>query len=156
VSWDFEADARSPASERRRARLAFVGHQPLLYDELTCAENVEFVLRLRHVQDARTRAQRWLEAFGLGSRAAERAGTLSRGLKQRLALACAFACEPELLLLDEPASGLDPDGLERLKQALGPARGRTTVLVATHDEAPFQSLATRRLSLHEGRLREDG
>lgn len=156
VRWDFETSQKSPEADQRRARLAYVAHQPLLYDELTCAENIEFDLCLRKAADASARCARWLEAFGLSGRAHDRVATLSRGLKQRLVLARAFAAEPDLLLLDEPSNALDAEGVEQMAATLRSMKGRSTVLLATHDRAPFQGFATRTLALDAGRLRDGG
>lgn len=108
------------------------------YEDLTIAENLEFVARLYRLKPAREHVARTLEELGLTSRGNQLAGTLSGGWKQRLALAACIMHKPKLLLLDEPTAGVDPkarrdfwDEIHRL------ADGGLTVLVSTHymDEA---------------------
>jgi len=108
------------------------------YEDLTIAENLEFVARLYRLKPVRTHVDRTLEDLGLTSRRNQLAGTLSGGWKQRLALAACIMHSPKLLLLDEPTAGVDPkarrefwDEIHRL------AAGGLTVLVSTHymDEA---------------------
>jgi ABC-2 type transport system ATP-binding protein len=108
------------------------------YEDLTIAENLEFVARLYQLKPASEHVDRTLEELGLTSRRGQLAGTLSGGWKQRVALAACIMHKPRLLLLDEPTAGVDPkarrefwDEIHRL------ARGGLTVLVSTHymDEA---------------------
>ncbi len=116
-----------------RALVGFVAHQPYLYEELTARENLLFFGRMYAVRNSKARAQALLERVGLAKRANERVGALSRGQIQRLALARALLHEPRLLLLDEPDTGLDEDGialLESLLQAHSESSG--TLLFTTH------------------------
>ena len=142
-----DAEAIS-APKHVRAGLAYAGHQPQLYRGLTARENLELHLRL-HQTTADTSAL--LERVGLGDRADERIDGFSRGMLQRLALARATAHEPVLLLLDEPASGLDADGRALLDTTLRDGIGQRTQLVASHDH----DLATR-LGVREVRLENGG
>jgi heme exporter protein A len=115
---------------RVRGRLGFLGHEPLLYPDLTARENLLFHARLHGVGVARV--DELLAAVGLSRRAGDVVRELSRGMVQRLAVARAVLHDPALLLLDEPRAGLDPRAAEELEPLIGRASGRTRVLV-THD-----------------------
>jgi len=130
-----------------RAQLGFVGHESLVYRELTAIENLVLYARLYRVPEARERIGMLLERFGLWDARNERASTYSRGMLQRLALCRALLHEPSLLLLDEPYSGLDAEGAELLDRELAERRARATFLVATHDPERLASLATGALAL---------
>jgi heme exporter protein A len=130
-----------------RAALGFLGHEPLVYRELTALENLDLYSRLYRVPERRERIGMLLERFGLWEARSERAGSFSRGMQQRLALCRVFLHEPSLLLLDEPFAGLDAEGTELLGAELAErTRGRTAV-VATHDPEPLAGLASARLAL---------
>jgi heme exporter protein A len=125
-----------------RAALGFLGHEPLVYRELTALENLALYARLYRVPEARERVGMLLERFGLWDVRNERAGTYSRGMLQRLALCRTLLHDPTLLLLDEPFSGLDADGAELLERELLERRGHATFLVATHDAARLAPLTS--------------
>lgn len=156
VAWEAAPGKEPPSAELARMGVGTVAHHPLLYDELTAKENLEFVLRVHRLDQAEARAERWLEAFGLEGRANERVASFSRGLKQRLALARAFAVEPHLLLLDEPATALDERGLENLVDQLTKIRERAAVVLATHEPDPFRPLATRTLEIRDRTVHDWG
>jgi heme exporter protein A len=130
-----------------RAQLGFVGHESLVYRELTAIENLVLYARLYRVPEARERIGMLLERFGLWDARNERASTYSRGMLQRLALCRALLHEPSLLLLDEPYSGLDAEGAELLDRELSERRTRATFLVATHDPERLAPLASGALAL---------
>jgi heme exporter protein A len=129
-----------------RGRLGFLGHEPLVYRELTALENLELYGRLYRVPERRERIGMLLERFGLWDARGERAGSFSRGMLQRLALCRALLHQPELLLLDEPFSALDADGGALLDRELAALAGERTFLVATHDPERLSPLATGRLA----------
>jgi heme exporter protein A len=133
--------------EPERAAIGFLGHEPLVYLELTALENLDLYGRLYHVPERRERIGMLLERFGLWEARRERAANLSRGQLQRLALCRALLHRPELLILDEPFSGLDADGAELLDRELVGMRGRRTILVATHDPGRMTAIASGRLAL---------
>jgi heme exporter protein A len=130
-----------------RARIGFLGHEPLLYRELTAVENLDLYGRLYRVPERRERIGMLLERFGLWRVRAERAGSFSRGMLQRLSLCRALLHEPELLLLDEPFNALDVEGAELVDRELAERRGTATFVVATHDPIRLEPLASRRLAL---------
>jgi ABC-type multidrug transport system ATPase subunit len=129
-----------------RARLGFLGHEPLVYRELTALENLDLYGRLYRVPERRERIGMLLERFGLWDARTQRAASFSRGMLQRLALCRAFLHEPELYVLDEPFTGLDDEGAELLDRELAERREHGTFLVATHDPARVEPLATARLA----------
>jgi heme exporter protein A len=130
-----------------RSQLGFVGHEPLLYRELTALENLDLFGRLYRVPERRVRIGMLLERFGLWDVRGERVSAFSRGMTQRLALCRALLHEPELLVLDEPHSALDAQGAALLDQELAALAGRRTLIVATHEPDRLQPFATARLAL---------
>ena len=133
---------------RVRGRVGYLGHDPLLYRELTARENLRFYARLHRV--AGERVDQLLEAVGAEQRADEPVRDLSRGTVQRVAVARALLHDPPLLLLDEPRTGLDPAAAERLEPLIGSASRRTRVLV-THDLEHGVAEADLALGLRGGR-----
>ena len=117
-----------------RKLVGFVGHQPNLYDELTVLENLLFFGRMYSVKQAHERSVTLLQKVGLARRAGERVSTLSHGQLQRLSLGKAILHSPQLLLLDEPDTGLDDEGIELLEELLREhtEHGGTTVFT-THN-----------------------
>lgn len=133
--------------EAERAEIGFLGHEPLVYRELTALENLDLYGRLYHVPERRERIGMLLERFGLWEARNERAGAFSRGMLQRLALCRALLHDPGVLVLDEPYSALDERGTELLDRQLEELREERTFLVATHDPARLAQLASGRLAL---------
>ena len=133
--------------EPERGAIGFLGHEPLVYLELTALENLDLYGRLYRVPERRERIGMLLERFGLWESRGERAAKLSRGQLQRLALCRSLLHKPELLILDEPFSGLDEAGAELLDRELAGMRERRTILVATHDPDRVAPLASGRLAL---------
>lgn len=131
--------------ERLRSRLGFLGHQPGLYPALTALETLELFATLYGLP--RRRALEALSRVGLEGLAPRRAGELSRGEQQRLALARSVLHDPELLVLDEPDASLDAAGRRLLPELV---QGRT-VVIATHDSVLARDLCNRGLLLKAGR-----
>jgi heme exporter protein A len=129
-----------------RARIGFLGHEPLVYRELTAIENLNLYGRLYRVPERRERIGMLLERFGLWEARNERAGAYSRGMLQRLAVCRVLLHEPRLLVLDEPYSALDEGGGELLDRELAELRSTRTFLVATHDPDRLAPLASSRLA----------
>ena len=131
-----------------RGRVGLLGHDPLLYRDLSARENLRFHARLHDVPGARV--GELLEAVGLSRRADDAVHTFSRGMVQRLAVARAVLHDPELLLLDEPRANLDPAAAALVEPLVGAASGRTRV-VTSHDPAGGLAEADLALGLRGGR-----
>jgi heme exporter protein A len=130
-----------------RAQIGFLGHEPLVYRELTGLENLDLYGRLYHVAERRERIGMLLERFGLWAARNDPASSFSRGMLQRLALCRALLHDPALLVLDEPYSALDEQGTELLDRELAELRPRRTFLVSTHDPKRLDPLASSALTL---------
>ena len=130
-----------------RAAVGYLGHEPLVYRELTALENLDLYGRLYHVPERRERIGMLLERFGLWEVRHDRVVSYSRGMTQRLALCRVLLHRPELLVLDEPYTALDAAGAELLDAQLTELRGAQTVLVSTHDQARLAPFATQQLAL---------
>jgi heme exporter protein A len=131
-----------------RGRVGLLGHEPLLYRELTARENLRFHASLHGVGEERI--DELLEAVSMSLRASEPLRTLSRGMVQRVAVARAVLHDPELLLLDEPHSNLDPAAIELVDPLIGAASGRTRV-ICSHDPSGDLAEADVVLGLRAGR-----
>ena len=120
--------------EEVRRRIGVVGHRSLLYDDLTCRENLIYYGRLYGLKDHKPRVDEVLEKVRLGSRADHRVRTLSNGMQKRAAIARAILHEPDVLLLDEPEAGLDRESVSILDTLLAEwtDSGRS-VIMTTHD-----------------------
>jgi heme exporter protein A len=127
-----------------RRRLGVVSHLPLLYGDLSAEENLLFYGRMYAVDNLARRMDEVLEQVGLTSRRRDLVRTFSRGMQQRLAIGRAILHDPEVLLLDEPHTGLDQDACDMLDAALRQVavRGRTVVMTS-HDLSRTEDLATR-------------
>jgi heme exporter protein A len=130
-----------------RGLLGYLGHEPLVYRELTALENLDLYGRLYRVAERRERIGMLLERFGLWRARNERVSSFSRGMVQRLALCRALLHRPALLILDEPFTALDGEGVGLLERELAELRPARTFLVATHDPARLDGLASARLAL---------
>jgi heme exporter protein A len=130
-----------------RAQVGYLGHEPLVYRELTALENLELYGRLYRVTERRERIGMLLERFGLWDARHERVSAYSRGMTQRLALCRVLLHEPELLVLDEPYSALDEAGAELLDVQLAELRAERTFLLATHEPERVERFASARLAL---------
>jgi heme exporter protein A len=135
-----------------RGRIGFLGHEPLLYRELSGRENLRFHARLHGVASSGARVQAVLEAVGMERRADDPVAELSRGMVQRLAVARAVLHDPELLLLDEPLANLDPAAVAQVQPLIGASSGRTRVLTS-HDPVGGLVGADLALGLKGGRAR---
>jgi heme exporter protein A len=127
-----------------RARLGVVSHLPLLYGDLTAEENLRFYGRMYGLTDLEQRLSEVLEMVGLEARRRDLVRTFSRGMQQRLAIGRAVLHDPDVVLFDEPYTGLDQDASSMLDEVLKTvaAKGRTVVMTS-HDLARAEDLATR-------------
>jgi heme exporter protein A len=129
---------------RVRARLGVVSHLPLLYGDLSAEENLRFYARMYNISDQEARITEVLEMVGLEARRRDLVRTFSRGMQQRLAIGRAVLHDPDVVLFDEPYTGLDQDASSMLDEVLQnvAAKGRTVVMTS-HDLARAEDLATR-------------
>jgi heme exporter protein A len=127
-----------------RARLGVVSHLPLLYGDLTADENLRFYARMYNISDSELRVTEVLQMVGLEARRRDLVRTFSRGMQQRLAIGRAVLHDPDVVLFDEPYTGLDQDASSMLDEVLKTvaAKGRTVVMTS-HDLARAENLATR-------------
>jgi heme exporter protein A len=127
-----------------RARLGVVSHLPLLYGDLTAEENLRFYGRMYNISALETRITEVLEMVGLEHRRRDLVRTFSRGMQQRLAIGRAVLHDPDVMLFDEPYTGLDQDASSMLDEVLKTvaAEGRTVVMTS-HDLVRAEELATR-------------
>jgi heme exporter protein A len=139
-----------------RARIGLVGHQSMLYRDLTARENLEFFGRLYGIADPTDRAARLLEVMGLLDRADDPVKSFSRGMTQRVAIARALVHDPELILADEPFDGLDAPSVAATEQLLGRLHQTgKTILLVNHDIAQSLRIAKRVVVLCRGRILTD-
>ena len=145
-------DLRRDAMDVRRA-VGYAGHANYLYADLTARENLRFHARLHRLPDPAERVGALLDGVGLAKRADARVRTLSNGMQKRLAIARAILHRPRILLLDEPETGLDEQGLELLNHiVLGLAKAGGTVVLSTHAVERGLQLAERVAVLNDGAL----
>lgn len=149
-------DVTDPDSRRR---VSYLPENPLLYDYLTPLELLEMGARMHDlvVPDLRSHCLKWLDRFGIASVATRTIKTFSKGMMQRTALAHALCCEPEVLILDEPLSGLDPIGRKEVVEILEEFRGAgRTLFFSSHVLFDVERLADRFVFIHEGKIRAVG
>jgi ABC-2 type transport system ATP-binding protein len=142
-----------------KAMMAWLPDEPLLYDRLTPLEYLAFVAGLWRVapEVAKSRAEEWLEVFGLWAQRHERCEGFSRGMKQKVILAGALIHEPKLFILDEPLTGLDAAAARLVKSILqSRAEAGAAIILTTHILDTAQHLATRIGILAGGMLRAEG
>ena len=134
--------------------VGWVPQQPAIYSKLSVRENLRLFARLEKVADVDGKVERMLAQAALADRAGDPVGTLSGGNRQRVNIAIGLLAEPEVLLLDEPSSALDPRQRERLWEFVSRlARdGGTTVVYSTHNVAEAERHADRLLVLADGEL----
>ncbi len=139
-----------------KQRIGMVGHNSLVYDELTASENLAFFAKLYGLAQPSQIAGEWLASSGLGDRSRDLVRTFSRGMRQRLAICRALIASPSLLLLDEPATGLDREGVAWLARMLAEVRERRcTVIMTSHGHSEAIEFATRAIAMRAGAVIAD-
>ena len=131
-----------------RGQVGYLGHEPALYRSLSARENLVFAARLHGVEE--TRVDELLDAVGLARRGGDPIQEFSRGMRQRIAAARSVLHRPDVLLLDEPWSAVDPHAVALLEPLIGRASGVTRILV-THDVARGQAEADFAMAIRGGR-----
>jgi len=140
-----------------KRRLAFMPDEPQLFEYLTVREHLALVARLYRVGDYAARVPTLLGELELKGKEGALPGELSRGMKQKLAIACGLLHDPPVLLFDEPLTGLDPLGIRRMKETIvARARAGAAVVVSSHLLHLVEEICTRILILHKGRKIADG
>jgi ABC-2 type transport system ATP-binding protein len=143
--------ARQPLDAKRA--LAFVPDEPQLFEYLTVTEHLQFTARLYRQPAAVAEIAPLLEELELSDKRDALASELSRGMKQKLAIACALLHHPQVLMLDEPLTGLDPVGIRRMKRTIAArAQGGTAVLLSSHLLSLVEQICTRVLIIQGGRM----
>lgn len=136
-----------------RRRIGFLSHQGAMIPELSALENLLFYARLYGVESPAERARLLLAQVGLAGRADDRVRAFSRGMLQRLALARALVHSPDLLLLDEPFTGLDPGGVDEMAARFSELhQAGKTLLMTTHHLEQGRALADHLALLEGGRI----
>jgi ABC-type multidrug transport system ATPase subunit len=143
-------------SSRNGHGISLVAHHTLLYDDLTAEENLMLFAQLYALESPRQRIAEAIESAGLGGRGADLVRGFSRGMRQRLTIARALLPRPGLLLLDEPATGLDAAGQQWLGQTLARLRSEgCTLMMSTHGRSEAHTVLTRAVRLDVGRVIAD-
>jgi len=138
-------------AEAAKQRVGMLAHSTLLYDELTAAENLRFFAKLYGLDHPHDRAAAALAPAGLAERANHLVRTFSRGMRQRLAVARALLKDPALLILDEPATGLDREGCAWLADVARSTHANgCTILMTAHNQDETTELATRAIAMRAG------
>ncbi len=132
--------------------LAFIPDEPHLFEYLTVREHLTFIARLYGVADAEARAPQLLAELELSDKVKVMPGELSRGMKQKLAIACGLIHDPQVLVLDEPLTGLDPGGMRKMRATIAArAKAGTAVVLSSHLLHLVEELCTKILVMRKGR-----
>lgn len=136
-----------------KSALAFIPDEPHLFEYLTVEEHLRFVARLYRMGDMGARIPDLLQELDLSDKGGALPGELSRGMKQKLAIACGLLHDPKALLLDEPLTGLDPVGIRRMKSTIiRRAAGGAAVVLSSHLLHLIEEICTRVLVMQRGRV----
>ncbi len=140
-----------------KRQLAFFPDEPRLFDYLTVRQHLNFVARIYGVENHEALAQPLLEELEIADKADELPGALSRGMKQKLAIACGLLHSPKVMFLDEPLTGLDPLGIRRMKNSiLKRAREGAAIVLSSHLLHLLEEVCSHVLILKKGEKVADG
>jgi ABC-2 type transport system ATP-binding protein len=156
-AWVDGLDVREEPDEIRR-RVGILTETPGLYDKLSAERNLDYFGRLYRLPAPvrAERIERWMRLLGIWDRRTEPAGTFSKGMRQKLAIARALLHEPKILFLDEPTAGLDPESAYIVREAIGALRGEgRTIVLCTHNLDEADRLSDRIAFLRTSLLRLD-
>ena len=147
--------AEDPVAAKRQ--LAFIPDEPRLFEHLTVAQHLNFVARLYGIPDYQARAEPILAELEMADKKTLLPGELSRGMKQKLAIACGLLHAPRVVIFDEPLTGLDPAGMRRMKNVMRRlARDGAAVVLSSHLLSLVEEVCTHLLVLKNGRKVADG
>ena len=142
---------------RLKQRLAYVPDDPPLFDDLSVGQHLDLIGRLYRVDNHSDKAAELLEYFQLIDKFDACATTLSRGMRQKLAICCAYLFDPDVLLLDEPMTGLDPPGIRCLLKSIAlRAEAGATVIISSHLLAMIEDVCTHLMVMQEGQIQYFG
>jgi ABC-2 type transport system ATP-binding protein len=143
------------SKDESRKRVGFVIDGDGLYDNMTAEANLGFYLNIYDKPVDRKQIEKVLDLVGLADRAQDKAGTFSKGMRQRLALARALVYDPEVLILDEPTSGIDPSAQLDIREVLLNIvqKQNKTVLLSSHNMDEVQKICNRIALLHKGEIK---
>jgi heme exporter protein A len=148
---NYSDGASNDGKDSDRVRPGFVAHATMVYDELSAEENLILFARLQGIERPKERVAALLDEVSLTERRKSLVRTFSRGMRQRVAIARALLTQPSVLLLDEPATGLDSQGIAWLSATLrGMRDAGCTLLMSLHGESEISGLATRGIRLDAG------
>ncbi len=137
---------------RAKQLLAYVPDDPRLFDTLTVDEHLDFIASAYRLRDWKPRADALLDRFELTPKRSSAVAELSRGMRQKAAIVCAYLHQPSLVMLDEPMTGLDPRGIRTIKESIRElAALGAAFLVSSHLLALVEDLCTTLLIVHQGR-----
>jgi len=143
------------SQDEARRKVGFVLESDGLYDNMTAEENLEYYFRIYKVPEPKGRIEKVLDSVGLKDRAKDKAGTYSKGMRQRLALARAMAHNPEVLVLDEPTAGVDPSGQIEIRQLLLDTAHKEgkTVFLSSHNLDEVERICNRIALIDRGEIK---
>lgn len=134
-----------------KKRLAYIPDDPQLFHDLTVVEHLLFAAKTYGVNESESRIKRLLTLFQLEEKANVEAANLSRGMRQKLAISCAYVHDPKAILFDEPLTGLDPNGIRNLKDSIvRRAESGASIIISSHLLAMVEDICTHVLILNKG------
>ncbi|MCE9501968.1 MAG: ABC transporter ATP-binding protein [Leptospira sp.] len=145
--------AFKPSGKLLNGRIAYLGHDPGIYSTLTLKENISYFSGIYGAESFIEPARELVEIFGLKSRLHDRVSTFSSGMKQKAGIICALSGNPDLILLDEPFSGLDQKSSESLFTIIAEQKRNASMIIVTHDPDFLRPICEFELHLKNGELK---